>query len=174
MNLREREHECTSTKGFRAQILTLKTTRKNGRKWSNISVKKYHHKPVFGVKSGKVSLGNWSGSVLTKDEINETHVAPHVWGTHWVPPTMMVEVIERILVYRMNCPKRGNAWRKLAVNGRGDARREWGSLMRSSDIGNKRTRLERSMWRRKERRNRDGDARPRIDVNKKTRWEGKL
>jgi len=41
--------------------------------------------------------------------------------------------------------------------------------MRSSDIGNKRTRLERSMWRRKERRNRDGDARPRIDVNKKTR-----
>jgi len=30
--------------------------------------------------------------------------------------------------------------------------------MRSSDMGNKRTRFERSMWRRKERRNREGEA----------------
>jgi hypothetical protein len=35
---------------------TLKTIRKNGRKWSNISVKKYHHKPVFGVRSGSDRL----------------------------------------------------------------------------------------------------------------------
>jgi hypothetical protein len=35
---------------------TEKTMRKNGRKWSNISVKKYHHKPGFGVRSGSVSL----------------------------------------------------------------------------------------------------------------------
>jgi hypothetical protein len=35
---------------------TLKTIKKKGRKWSNISVKKYHQRPVFGVRSGRVSL----------------------------------------------------------------------------------------------------------------------
>jgi hypothetical protein len=35
---------------------TLKTMRKNGRKWSNISVKKYHQTPVLGVKSGNDNL----------------------------------------------------------------------------------------------------------------------
>lgn len=35
---------------------TENTTKKKGLKWSNISVKKYHQSPGFGVKSGKVSL----------------------------------------------------------------------------------------------------------------------
>jgi hypothetical protein len=35
---------------------TEKVIRKKGRKWSNISVKKYHHKPAFGVKSGRDNL----------------------------------------------------------------------------------------------------------------------
>lgn len=35
---------------------TEKTIKKKGRKWSNISVKKYHHRPVFGVRSGRVKL----------------------------------------------------------------------------------------------------------------------
>lgn len=33
-----------------------KTIKKKGRKWSNISVKKYHHKPGLGVRSGSVKL----------------------------------------------------------------------------------------------------------------------
>lgn len=39
---------------------TENTTRKNGLKWSNISVKKYHHSPGFGVKSGSVRLQTFS------------------------------------------------------------------------------------------------------------------
>jgi hypothetical protein len=42
--------------------------RKKGLKWSNISVKKYHHNPVLGVKSGKFKF------------------APQVCGIHWKPP----------------------------------------------------------------------------------------
>lgn len=30
--------------------------RKNGLKWSNISVKKYHQSPTLGVRSGNVKL----------------------------------------------------------------------------------------------------------------------
>ena len=37
-------------------MLTEKTIKKNGLKWSNISVKKYHHKPGFGVKSVNINL----------------------------------------------------------------------------------------------------------------------
>lgn len=36
--------------------LTWKTPRKKGRKWSNISVKKYHHMPTLGVRSDTVNL----------------------------------------------------------------------------------------------------------------------
>ena len=36
--------------------LTENTMRKNGRKSSNISVKKYHHRPGFGVRSGNRML----------------------------------------------------------------------------------------------------------------------
>jgi len=36
---------------------TEKTMRKNGLKWSNISVKKYHQRPGLGVRSGSVRLG---------------------------------------------------------------------------------------------------------------------
>lgn len=35
---------------------TLKTIRKNGRKWSNISVKKYHQSPTLGVRSDSWKL----------------------------------------------------------------------------------------------------------------------
>ena len=37
-------------------VSAVKTMRKKLRKWSNISVKKYHHRPTFGVRSGTVSL----------------------------------------------------------------------------------------------------------------------
>lgn len=40
----------------RRSKLTENTIKKNGLKWSNISVKKYHQSPGFGVKSGRVSL----------------------------------------------------------------------------------------------------------------------
>lgn len=36
--------------------LTVNTVRKKDLKWSNISVKKYHHNPAFGVKSGSKNL----------------------------------------------------------------------------------------------------------------------
>ena len=36
--------------------LTENTIRKNGLKWSNISVKKYHQSPGLGVKSGSKNL----------------------------------------------------------------------------------------------------------------------
>ena len=35
---------------------TEKIMRKKGLKWSNISVKKYHHRPGLGVKSGNANL----------------------------------------------------------------------------------------------------------------------
>ena len=41
-------------------MLTEKTIKKNGLKWSNISVKKYHHRPGFGVKSGSNNLNRVS------------------------------------------------------------------------------------------------------------------
>jgi hypothetical protein len=37
-------------------LLTENTIRKNGLKWSNISVKKYHQSPGLGVKSGSKNL----------------------------------------------------------------------------------------------------------------------
>ena len=43
---------------------TEKTMRKNGQKWSNISVKKYHHNPGFGVKSGRVKLSRFHNGHL--------------------------------------------------------------------------------------------------------------
>jgi len=49
------------------------TIRKNGRKSSNISVKKYHHKPTLGVRSG------------TRMD------APQVDFSHWASPTTKVE-----------------------------------------------------------------------------------
>lgn len=36
---------------------TENTIKKNGLKWSNISVKKYHQSPGLGVKSGSRNLG---------------------------------------------------------------------------------------------------------------------
>jgi len=96
---------------------TLKTIKKKGRKWSNISVKKYHQRPVFGVRSGRVS------------------VAPQVCGTQDQLPATNVDKPVKIPVYTENSPMRGIIFRKLFGMGLGDARWECGSLMRSRRIG---------------------------------------
>jgi hypothetical protein len=45
-----------STCNPNVRCLTLNMARKNGRKWSNISVKKYHQSPTFGDRSVSSSL----------------------------------------------------------------------------------------------------------------------
>ena len=55
-------------------IHTVNTKRKNGRKWSNISVKKYHHNPGLGVRSGRVMLAlrrSISRSVVEPEHISQ-------------------------------------------------------------------------------------------------------
>ena len=75
------------SKGMRR---TEKTIRKNGRKWSNISVKKYHHNPGLGVRSGRVSLVMIS-EVRDTSEDSDTHDAPHVCPTQCQFPHTRVD-----------------------------------------------------------------------------------
>jgi hypothetical protein len=57
-----RKHLVLSKQNLRH---TWKTPRKNGRKWSNISVKKYHHMPTLGVRSDAVRLRTVSAWALS-------------------------------------------------------------------------------------------------------------
>jgi hypothetical protein len=100
----------------------VKTTRKNGRKWSNISVKKYHHRPVFGVNSGKVSLGSNQIQMNGRAKKGKSYVAPQVCGIHCVPPVIVVDIMARILVYNRYLQRRGMIRLRLAARGCGDAR----------------------------------------------------
>ena len=51
---------------------TLNTMRKNERKWSNISVKKYHHRPTLGVRSGRANLRRFVSTLLRKERMIRT------------------------------------------------------------------------------------------------------
>lgn len=97
---------------------TLKTIRKNGRKWSNISVKKYHHNPVVGVKSGSVI------------------VAPHVWETHPQFPQIRVDASVKVAKYIPNSPKSGISLLILLCIALGEARLDTGLPINRSRIGN--------------------------------------
>lgn len=60
---------------------TEKTIKKNGLKWSNISVKKYHHSPGLGVRSGSKRL--FPVSLMCRKVLEEEiYTEPHVCSTH--------------------------------------------------------------------------------------------
>jgi len=80
-------------------ILTEKTTKKNGRKWSNISVKKYHQRPTLGVRSGSE---NWE---------------PHVEAIQFRFPVIKVDMAARTMLYSAYSTARG----KRDLQGAGEA-----------------------------------------------------
>ena len=102
---------------------TEKTMRKKGRKWSNISVKKYHHNPVFGVRSGRVKLNNTSSTMELGNTV-ETYVAPHVCGIHAKFPVIKVEIKVNAAIYTRNSANKGESFRSSASVGFGEARWE--------------------------------------------------
>lgn len=82
--------------------------RKNGRKWSNISVKKYHHRPGFGVRSGNVKLLKKHIEQSRPDACQkgplDTHTAPQVRDIQPKPLDMKVEANTMAEKLRANWP----------------------------------------------------------------------
>jgi len=80
------------------------TIRKNGLKWSNISVKKYHQSPGLGVKSGS------------------KNPAPQVFRTHPQPPATRVDVNTKATKKKANSVNKGMHLWSFCGNGLGDAK----------------------------------------------------
>lgn len=67
----------------------VNTIKKNGLKWSNISVKKYHHNPVLGVKSGS----NTPAKTFCPTQLH--------------PPLVKADAPTRTAIYAKNSAKSG-------------------------------------------------------------------
>lgn len=114
---------------------TEKTIKKNGRKWSNISVKKYHHTPVFGAKSGSVSLSSMLRWHHQRGNDVGAYVAPQVCGIHSQLPATKVETSVRAPKYSKSSLEKSRVFRRLFDIGWGEARWENGSVASRSRIG---------------------------------------
>lgn len=93
------------------------TAKKNGLKWSNISVKKYHQSPGLGVRSGS------------------RNPAPQVFRIHPQPPATKVDASTRVPKKTMNSTSKGMHLESFCGNGLGDARCDRGSERRSRRTG---------------------------------------
>jgi hypothetical protein len=96
---------------------TENTIKKKGLKWSNISVKKYHHIPGFGVRSGSMKP------------------APQVFAIQPMPPAAAVDAATRTRKCITNSSASGMAFIKLTESGFGEARCERASVSSMSKIG---------------------------------------
>ena len=140
---------------------TEKIMRKNGLKWSNISVKKYHHRPGLGVKSGKANLHQIGQSRLySENKWNKTHSAPQTLPTHDQPPEANVEASVRTKKYAENSTRYGNAFLRETGNFLGAARRETGSVRSRSNKGAARIIDESDEWTRNVSDSNEADGRP--------------
>jgi hypothetical protein len=125
---------------------TENTMRKKGRKWSNISVKKYHQTPGFGVRSGRVSD------------------APQDLETQVQFPATSVEISVKMVEYTATSTTNGKVLRRFAEKGFGDANFDTGEVIRRRRIGKSNRIDEGESWRSKENARRAGEAWP-CDAN---------
>jgi hypothetical protein len=121
-------------------------------------VKKYHQSPVFGVRSGRVNLRKNMSAKMKLGNTLETYVAPHVCGIHAKFPAIRHEIIVNAVIYRKNSADKGKSFRKSASMGFGEARWEWGSVMRSSKIGRRITMDDNDRWTSMDNASKDCDA----------------
>lgn len=105
----------------REALHTEKTIKKKGLKWSNISVKKYHQRPGFGVRSGKRSLANLVFKMRNHSSTLTTYGAPHDFSIHPQLPHTRVAAKDNNREYTTNSTRKGSVLRRSAVNGRGNA-----------------------------------------------------
>jgi hypothetical protein len=140
---------------------TEKIMRKNGLKWSNISVKKYHHRPGLGVKSGKANLHQIGQSrIYSEIKWKKTHSAPQTLPTHDQPPDANVEANVRTKKYAENSARCGNVFLRETGNFLGEARRETGSVRSRSSKGAARMIDESEEWTRNVSDSNEADERP--------------
>ena len=98
-------------------------------------MKKYHHKPGLGVKSGSVRLcQNSLVSNVYYLTMVASHPKPQVFGIHAQLPDTRVEASTSTIEYTRNSSSIGIVFRKSDEIGAGDARRETGSP--TSNINN--------------------------------------
>jgi len=120
--------------------VTENTIRKNGLKWSNISVKKYHQSPGLGVRSG-----SWNLSIIEvkpiarKQKAEACYPAPQVFRTHPQPPATRADANSKATKYKANSANKGMHLRSLCGNNLGEAKCDWGSERRSRRTGGSRS-----------------------------------
>jgi len=102
--------------------LTEKTIRKNGLKWSNISVKKYHQSPGLGVRSGSRNLMKKSSACANAKGKRESYPAPQEFRTHPQPPVTRVDANTKATKKKPNSTTKGMHLRSFCGNGLGEAK----------------------------------------------------
>ena len=110
--------------------------RKNGLKWSNISVKKYHQSPGLGVRSGSVTL-SLVGKLNCSQKVsrNFPYVDPHVCSTQFQLPQTRVDTKVRMTLYKPKFPNAANILFEVMLAGRGEASFDIGSVSNKSITG---------------------------------------
>lgn len=138
--------------------------RKNGRKWSNISVKKYHQSPGFGVKSGKVNLRGDQFLLSVKGiKRGVAYTEPQLCSTQDQLPQTTVEATVRAEKSRMNWPNNGMAARMLPEKGRGVDSRENGPESMRNMRGTTKITDGSEIWTCNARNNNEAEERPRTE-----------
>ena len=103
--------------------------RKNGLKWSNISVKKYHQSPGLGVRSGSVTLSLLGTLECSRIILGgNAYVDPHVCSTQFQLPQTSVDTKVRMTLYRPKFPNVVNTLFEVTLAGRGEANLDTGSV----------------------------------------------